>query len=181
MIISKEAGRLTKMVEDLLEFTRIQDGRFTLNVEDIELGPELEEVIFTYSELMKREGMILEYSPPDEELPPISGDSQRLRQVFLNILDNAAKYGKSGGRILVTAETLGRFACVRVRDFGPGIPPAELPYVKQKFYKGSSRERGSGIGLAVCDEIVLRHGGRLMITNAPDGGAEVTVMLPAKK
>ena len=180
MIISKEAGRLTKMVEDLLEFTRIQDGRFNLNVEDIELGPELEEVIFTYSELMKREGMILEYSPPDEDLPTVSGDSQRLRQVFLNILDNAAKYGKSGGRILVTAETKGRFACIRVRDFGPGIPPAELPYVKQKFYKGSSRERGSGIGLAVCDEIVLRHGGRLRIANAADGGAEVTVMLPAK-
>lgn len=181
MIISKEAGRLTKMVEDLLEFTRIQDGRFTLNVEDIELAPELEDVIFTYTELMKREGMLLEYCPPDEDLPMISGDSQRLRQVFLNILDNAAKYGKSGGRILVTAEAREGFAAIRVRDFGPGIPPAELPYVKQKFYKGSSRERGSGIGLAVCDEIVMRHGGRLTIENAPEGGAVVTVLLPVKK
>ena len=70
---------------------------------------------------------------------------------------------------------------ITIRDFGPGIPEAELPYVKQKFYKGSSKARGSGIGLAVCDEIVQRHGGRLEIANAEGGGTVVTVYLPLKK
>ena len=70
---------------------------------------------------------------------------------------------------------------IRVRDFGPGIPEAELPYVKQKFYKGTSKARGSGIGLAVCDEIVNLHGGTLGIGNAEGGGAEVTIRLPVKE
>ena len=70
---------------------------------------------------------------------------------------------------------------ITIRDFGPGIPEAELPYVKQKFYKGSSKARGSGIGLAGCDEIVQRHGGRLDSANAEGGGTVVTVYLPLKK
>ena len=64
---------------------------------------------------------------------------------------------------------MGEWYVVRVRDYGPGIPEAELPYVKQKFYKGSSKERGSGIGLAVCDEIIRRHEGTFDIGNAPAG------------
>ena len=108
----------------------------------------------------------------------IMGDPERLRQVFLNILDNAAKYGRSGKRIDVTTALEGESVAIRIRDYGPGIPPEELPHVKKKFYKGSSKERGSGIGLAVCDEIVLRHNGTLDIQNAPGGGVLVTVRLP---
>ena len=70
---------------------------------------------------------------------------------------------------------------VRIRDYGPGIPPAEVPFVKQKFYKGSSKARGSGIGLAVCDEIVRLHGGTFDIANAEGGGAVVTVCIPEKE
>ena len=70
---------------------------------------------------------------------------------------------------------------VRVRDFGPGIPEAELPFIKQKFYKGTSKARGSGIGLAVCDEIINLHGGTFTIGNAIGGGAEVVVSLPEKQ
>ena len=68
-----------------------------------------------------------------------------------------------------------------MRDYGPGIPEAELPYVKQKFYKGTSKARGSGIGLAVCDEIVNLHGGVFTIGNADGGGAEVMIRLPMKE
>jgi len=71
----------------------------------------------------------------------------------------------------------GKFV-IRVRDYGPGIPEEELPFVKQKFYKGSSKARGSGIGLAVCDEIVRLHGGTFDIANAEGGGAVVTISLP---
>ncbi len=179
-IISKESGRLTKMVEELLEFTRIQDGRFNLNVETLDVAGELEEAIYTYGNLMKQEGMNVEYTPPVQEIPFILGDSERLKQVFLNIMDNAAKYGRAAGRILVTIGTGGGWVIIRFRDFGPGIPPEELPFVKKKFYKGSGKERGSGIGLSVCDEIVTRHKGKLELENAADGlsGLIVTVMLP---
>ena len=178
-IISKEAARLTKMVEDLLEFTRIEDGRFNLTLEKIDVAAELEEAIFTYGELLRQEGMELHYYPDYTELPQITADPERLRQVFLNILDNAAKYGREGRRIDVRIWRSGEYVKISVRDYGPGIPEQELPYVKRKFYKGSSKERGSGIGLAVCDEIVTRHKGALDIENAPDGGVIVTVSLPA--
>ena len=180
-IISKEAARLTKMVEELLEFTRIQDGRFNLNVEKIDIAAELEDSIFTYRELLRQDNMELEYAPPEQELPMILGDPERLKQVFLNILDNASKYGHDGGRIQVSIGLDGGDILIKTRDFGPGIPENELPYVKQKFYKGSSKERGSGIGLAVCEEIVTRHNGRLDIENAPGGGTLVTVRLPGIK
>ena len=97
------------------------------------------------------------------------------------MLDNAAKHGGAGGRIQVSIFQEGGCQVVRVRDYGPGIPEAELPYVKQKFYKGTSKARGSGIGLAVCDEIVKLHGGDFIIGNAEGGGAEVMIRLPIKE
>ncbi len=182
-IISKESGRLTKMVESLLEFTRIQDGRFNLNVETLDVAGELEDAIFTYGKLLEQDGITMEYSPPDQDIPYILGDGERLKQVFLNIIDNAAKYGRAAGRIQVTIGATSSWVIIRFRDFGPGIPAEELPFVKKKFYKGSGKERGSGIGLSVCDEIVTRHKGKLELENAADGrtGLIVTVMLPVKK
>jgi signal transduction histidine kinase len=178
-IILKEARRLTKMVEDLLEFTRMEDGRFTLNIEPLDLSAELEDAIFTYRELFHQDALELFYRPCPEELPMIPGDPNRLKQVFLNIFDNAAKYGREGKRIDISVETRGDFIAVIIRDFGPGVPEDELENVKMKFYKGSnSKERGSGIGLAVCDEILKYHGGRLELENASGGGLRVTVWLP---
>ena len=179
-IIAKESARLTKMVEELLEFTRIQDGRFNLNLEELDVAGELEDAIFTYGKLLAQEGITVDYTPPAEDMPLILGDPERLKQVFLNIMDNAAKYGRSAGRIVVTVGATDSWVVIRFRDFGPGIPEKELPFVKKKFYKGSGKERGSGIGLSVCDEIVGRHKGRLELQNAADGrtGLIVTVMLP---
>ena len=179
-IISKEAERLTNMVKELLEFTRIQDGRFNLQIELIDIAAELEDALFTYGELMKQGGMKVNYRGPKNEIPLIPGDSERLKQVFLNLLDNAMKHGGDGGRIDVDLKQEEGSVRIRVRDYGHGIPEAELPHVKEKFYKGSSKNRGTGIGLAVCDEIVTRHGGTLEIGNAPgkEGGCQVTVKLP---
>ncbi len=182
-IISKESARLTKMVEELLEFTRIQDGRFNLNMESLDVTGELEDSIFTYGKLLAQEGVTVDYTPPAEDIPLVLGDPERLKQVFLNIMDNAAKYGRSAGRIVVTVGATDNWVVIRFRDFGPGIPADELPFVKKKFYKGSSKERGSGIGLSVCEEIVTRHKGRLELQNAADdkSGLIVTVMLPVMK
>ncbi len=177
-IILNESRRLSTMVEELLEFSKMEDGRFTLRVEEVDLQAEFEDAIFTYRELFRQEGIELEYEAGDEDLPPIPGDPERLKQVFCNVLDNAAKHGGTGKRITASVFQEGAYQVVRVRDYGPGIPEAELPFVKQKFYKGTSKARGSGIGLAVCDEIVNLHGGTFTIGNADGGGTVVTIRLP---
>ena len=177
-IILSEAKRLTNMVEELLEFTRIQDGRFTLNVRKVDVVAEVEDAVITYRELLKRENIELEYIPYDGELPIINGDPERLKQVFLNVLDNAAKYGHEGGKITVSLGMKDGYVEIKIRDYGPGVPEDELEYVKMKFYKGSSKQRGSGIGLAVCDEIISYHNGKLELKNAKEGGLIVTIKLP---
>ena len=177
-IIVSEAKRLSNMVEELLEFSRIEDGRFTLSVEPLDLKAELEDAVYTYTEFFRKEGITLEYTDGPEEELPISGDPERLRQVFCNLLDNAAKHGGAGKCIHVTLFKEGAKAVIRIRDYGPGAPEEELPFLKNKFYKGSSKARGSGIGLAVCEEIVTRHEGRLSVGNAEGGGFLVTIWLP---
>ena len=177
-IIVSEARRLTNMVEELLEFSRISDGRFTLTVEPLDLKAELEDAVYTYREFFRRDGIVLNYSDCPEEEIDIIGDPERLRQVFCNLLDNAAKHGGAGKRIDVAIRVDGPNAVVTIRDYGAGIPEEELPYVKNKFYKGSSKARGSGIGLAVCQEIIDRHEGELELSNAEGGGCEVTIRIP---
>ena len=179
-IIVSEARRLTNMEEELLEFSRIQDGRFTLSVEPMDIKAELEDAVYTYREFFRREGIELNHFDCDEEFPPIAGDPERLRQVFCNLLDNAAKHGGSGKRIDTAIARDEDQVVITIRDYGPGIPAEELPHVKYKFYKGSSKARGSGIGLAVCDEIITRHEGTLDIDNAEGGGCIVTIHLPIR-
>ncbi len=179
-IISKEAERLTGMVTELLEFTRIQDGRFNLRIETVDIAEELEDAIFTYGKLMKQAGMDVHYDPPAKELPLIPGDPERLKQVFLNLLDNAMIHGGEGKMIDVSLGRDGNYVKIVFRDYGSGIPDAELPHVKEKFYKGSSKNRGTGIGLAVCDEIITRHKGRMEIRNADGGGCMVQLYLPIR-
>jgi len=179
-IISKEAERLTGMVSEMLEFARIQDGRFNLRIEMIDIAAELEDAIFTYGELLRQAGIEVKYDQPLSPIPMIPGDPERLKQVFLNLLDNAAKHGGDGRKVEVAIAAEGGLVIITIRDHGHGIPENELPHVKEKFYKGSSKGRGTGIGLAVCDEIVARHGGRLLIENAQGGGCLVTVTLPLR-
>ena len=177
-IIVSEAQRLTRMVEELLEFSRMETGRFNLSVEPIDIIAELEDAVYTYREFFRRKGLTLNYMPFEEELPLINGDSERLRQVFCNLLDNADKHGGSGGKIDVSAAHEGDSVVICIRDYGPGVPEDELPFIKYKFYKGSSKARGSGIGLAVCEEIVTSHNGTLDIGNAPGGGCQAILCLP---
>ncbi len=178
-IISSEAKRLTEMVMDLLDFTRMQDGRMTLTVEPTDIRGEYEDTVYMYGSRLSQDGIQLIYNDSDEDIPEIPCDPQRLRQVFLNILDNAAKHGGTGKRIETEMHYESDHVVVTIRDHGPGIPEDELPLVKKKFYKGSTSARGTGIGLAVCDEIVEMHGGSLTLENAEGGGTLVTVRLPA--
>ena len=173
-IILREARRLTEMVVDLLDFTRMQDGRMTLNVEPADIRSEFEDTVYMYSSRLVQEGIALELEENDQDIPEIPCDAKRLRQVFLNVLDNAAKHGGEGKRILASMHYDGSTVLFRIRDFGPGIPEDELSLVKKKFYRGSSKTRGTGIGLAVCEEIVT-----LTLENAEGGGTLVTIALPA--
>lgn len=178
-IIHREADRLTGMVVDLLDFTRIQDDRMTLNMETVDIRAEFEDTVFMYGSRLAEEGISLKYVDNDQEIPEISCDPQRLRQVFLNILNNAVKHGGEGKQIDASIVYKDDYVIVRIRDYGPGIPEDELSLVKKKFYKGSSKARGTGIGLAVSDEIVHMHGGELTLENALAGGTIVTIRLPA--
>ena len=150
----------------------------TLNMERTDIRAEFEDVVYMYGSRSGQDGILLDYQDNDDDIPEISCDPKRLRQVFLNILDNAAKHGSEGQRIEAAIGYENETVVVRIRDYGPGIPEDELPLVKKKFYKGSSKARGSGIGLAVCDEIVQLHNGTLTLNNAPGGGTEVVVSFP---
>jgi len=177
-IMLSEARRLTGMVEELLEFTRIQDGRMTLNVSLCDLRSELEDTIFMYASKLKEEGIVLDYLDNDDDIPEITCDIARLKQVFFNLLDNAVKHGGDGKRITAAICRIGMEVSIQIRDFGAGIPEDELPLVKSRFYKGSSKARGNGIGLAVCDEILKLHNGTLTLSNAEGGGTLVDARLP---
>lgn len=178
-IILKEARRLTKMVEELLEFTRMEDRRFILNIEMIEIAAELEDAIFTFRELLHQDELEFSYSSYMDDAPLVPGDSNRLKQVFLNLFDNAAKYGREGKKIDVSIRMKGDYVRIDIRDYGPGVPENELENIKKKFYKGSnSIDRGSGIGLAICEEIIKYHNGTMEFANAENGGLRVTIHLP---
>lgn len=177
-IIQKESRRLTQMVEELLDFARMESGKITLNMEIFDISTELYEAIYMYENLLQSSGMTLHYKKePNKYL--ISGDKHRMKQVFLNVIDNAAKYGLTGGKIEITLSRDENMIVICVRDWGNGIPEAELPFVKEKFYKGSSKQRGSGIGLAVTDEIIAMHNGTLDITSKVKAGTAVYIKVPA--
>ena len=173
-----EAHRLTNMVEELLEFSRIEDGRFTLSVEPLDLKAELEDAVYTYREFFRKEGIALEYTECPEEIDP---HLRRPRAAASGVLQSAGQCGQARRQRKAYRRVHrpgGGEGVIRIRDYGPGIPPEELPHVKYKFYKGSSKARGSGIGLAVCEEIITRHEGTLDIGNAEGGGCLVTIRLP---
>lgn len=177
-IISSEAKRLTEMVMELLDFTRMQDGRMTLTVEPTDIRGVFEDTVYMYSSRLAQDGITLQYNESDCDIPEIPCDGKRLRQVFLNVLDNAAKHGRDGKLVEASIACEEDQVIIRIRDHGPGIPEDELGLVKKKFYKGSSKARGTGIGLAVCEEIMELHNGKLTLENAPGGGTLVTIALP---
>ena len=179
--IHSESTRMIEMVTELLDFTRMQGENVTLSMEMQDIRASFEEAVFMYAGRLSTEGTELNYIENDDEIPEIRCDTDKLRQVFLNILDNAAKHGGEGKRIDASIHAGDSTVIVRIRDYGPGIPEDEIPLVKKKFFKGSSKARGTGIGLAVCDEIVELHDGSLTLENAEGGGTLVTVTLPVSE
>ncbi len=182
-VIVNESARLEGFVEELLDFSRLQSGRMTLRLVKTDIFAELLETLFTFTERAMREGYSVKYNIP-ENTSVANADPNRLKQVFMNILDNALKYSPTGSTIFVRAEYVYQgeriFAKTEIIDQGCGISAEDLPHVKEKFYKANMSVRGSGIGLAVTNEIVSMHGGSLDINSKEGMGTMVTILLPVE-
>ena len=177
-VIVGETDRLSVMVEELLDFSRLQSGRMILQPMKLDIIAEVSEAVLTFEQRAIREKKDLIYEESDDIIP-VTGDKNRLRQVFVNIIDNAIKYSDAGGSVTVWVERrLDDFVDISVSDTGIGIPADQLDKVKTKFFKGNATRRGSGIGLAVADEIVRMHGGELLLDSTEGVGTTVTIRLP---
>lgn len=177
-VIIRESERLSGLVEELLDFSRIQSGRMRLVASRIELLSELDEMVYMFTDRARTENKKLHY----EETPTLSqvyGDGNRLRQVFVNVLDNALKYTDPGGSVTVRAREAEGWVRIAIEDTGCGIPAEHLPNIKKKFYKANQLVRGSGIGLAVADDIIRAHGGQLQIESQEGAGTTVVIALPS--
>ena len=176
-VISAETERLSGMVEELLDFSRIQNGRFSLVFQKMDLLAELGEAVLMYAEKAKRDSIEIIYEEP-EMLPVIYGDKNRLRQVFINVIDNAIKYSDPGGRVKIDAFARDENIMITVADSGCGISPEDLPMIKTKFFKANHTRRGSGIGLAVANEIISMHHGSIDIESTLNVGTTVIITIP---
>lgn len=176
-IIVKEAERLNGIVEEVLDFSRIQDDRMVLMMDKLDILAELDESIYMQRERATTENKHIVYEEP-EILPPVLGDKNRLRQVFINIIDNALKYSDKDGVVTINVQQIDKKIVITIADNGCGIPAEHLPKVKQKFYKANQTVRGSGIGLAVADEIMKLHNGSLEIDSTENVGTTVTITIP---
>ncbi len=179
-VIMSETERLSSMVEELLDFSRMQSGKLKLIMGKFDLIAELSDAVLMYTQKAKREEKSLIYNEP-EIFESYYGDKNRLRQVFINVIDNALKYSDGGDSITVSAALKSNVYIIAVEDTGCGISSNDLPKIKNKFYKANLTRRGSGIGLAVADEIVCRHGGSLSVDSIEGSGTTVTIHLPLKR
>lgn len=183
-VIIKESSRLTSIVEELLDFSRIQSGRMVLMNEKLDILAEFDETVYMLKERAVKEGKHLLYDEPEVVYPAVYGDRNRLKQVFINILDNALKYTPKSGVVaaqVIYSKDEPDIIKIVVTDTGCGISADDLPKVKEKFFKANQTVRGSGIGLAVADEIMNLHNGSLEIESGEGVGTTVTLTFPVYK
>jgi len=178
-IIKRESGKLESLVNDFLEFSRLQAGRLKLNLSATSLDKELMELSDTYQLKASQSGLRLELKN-EEELPVIICDSNKLRRVFSNLLDNAIKFSKDKGIITVSTHATPDEVIVEVKDEGIGIDQNELPYVFDSFHRGRGAEQkeGFGLGLASVKAIVEGHGGRITVESELGRGSMFSIFLP---
>jgi signal transduction histidine kinase len=182
-IIHDEAGRMRRMADDLLLLARMDAGELQLDRQAVDLVPLLASCVTRLEPRAQDGGIALNLDTPPSGLPPITGDGDRLVQLFTNLLDNALKHTPAGGRVTVTASASGDQVVVAVADTGPGIPADELARVFERFYQvDKSRARtqapGVGLGLAICKELAEAHGGRIAAESVVGVGTKFSVTLP---
>ncbi len=176
-VIIDEAQRLAEMVEELLDFSRMQSGKMKLLNGHFDILAELDDVVFAMKNRATREGLEFSYDVPDIPLL-MYGDSAKIKQVFVNLLDNAIKYNKPGGKIFVSALVVSDNLKICFTDTGCGIAPEDIAHVKERFFRANLSVHGTGIGLALADEIIKLHNGTVEIDSVLNEGTTITVTLP---
>ncbi len=177
-IIEKECDRLTSMVAELLDFSRLVSGKLTIRKESVQLEEFVSTVGRQLAPRAARDGLHFDVEI-EGELPEIQTDGNRLKQVIINILDNAFRFTPAGGSVLFKSVASGGEVVFTITDTGCGIPEDELPHIKEKFFKGRNSKLGSGIGLSICDEIIKLMGGSLAIYSTVNKGTKVVIRIPA--
>ena len=185
MIMLDQAQRMRRLIDDLLSLSRVEMRVHQRPTERVDLVPVLRGVLDALAPLARGQSVTLTLEEPPQPLEVI-GERDELVQVFQNLVENAIRYGASGGRVDVTVETRPAArpsVVVHVQDYGPGIAAEHLPRLTERFYRvdvGASREmKGTGLGLAIVKHILMRHQGQLGVNSAPGRGARFTVELPA--
>lgn len=176
-IIEKEADRLSHMVEELLDFSKFVSGRIKLKEEFIELNDFIQYIKMYMEPRAIREDKKLLISKLPKEIF-INGDRDRLKQVFINLIDNAFKFTDEGGIITISLIETAALATIIVEDTGCGISEEELPKVKEKFFKGKNSKSQNGIGLSICDEIIKLHKGTFVIESELGVGTKISISIP---
>jgi two-component system, OmpR family, phosphate regulon sensor histidine kinase PhoR len=188
-IMHIQATRMARLIDDLLSLSRVELSAHVRPDTLVDLVPIIRQVVDGLEPLARERQVEIEVDLPE---PPvtIAGDREELLRLFENLIENALKYGASGGRIIVTLTTASSGDGtpeyrIMVRDFGPGIAPEHLPRLTERFYRvdvGDSRAQGgTGLGLSLVKHIVARHRGRLLIESVPRNGATFTACFPQVK
>lgn len=182
-IMQEQTARMARLIDDLLSLSRLEAKPYVRPTERVDLGRLLREVSDSLSHLATETGVAIKLDLPEAPLE-VTGNRDELVQVFANLLENACKYGSSGGRVTVQArrEKPGAETAVTVTDFGPGIPQEHIPRITERFYRvdveTSRAQKGTGLGLAIVKHILTRHGARLSIRSKVGEGSSFTVHFP---
>ncbi|EWM54774.1 sensor histidine kinase [Ruminococcus flavefaciens] len=174
--ITSEANRMALMVTQILDVTRIEEGRMLLDLAPCDLDKLVRETIETYFAVLNKNNNKLALRIP-LELPEVKADSSRLQRVFVNLISNALKHTKNG-TILVKAEAEGSFIKATVKDTGSGISEEDMPHIWERYYKGKHSETGTGLGLFICKFIIESHGGRIWAESQAGKGTAFMFTLP---
>ena len=178
-IVSKETDRLIILVNDLLDFSRLQAHRIELKKEEFSISDLLENIIGQFTVRCQQERIKMMLLTDNQE-SWVFADYNRLKQVLINVVDNAMKFtvGRPNAEIRISSQVLDDQIIVIVEDNGSGISPEDLQRVKEKFYKGSSNKSGTGLGLSIASEIMELHGGKMLIDSTLNVGTKVVLVMP---
>lgn len=175
-IISTESDRLNGLLNELLDFSSLSSGRMPLVFNKVSLPTLIQQVVQQLEPRGARQGLKI-ITQIDHSIEDISADYNRLKQVLINLLDNALKFTPSRGLITVHLLKDLNEAVITIKDTGVGISESDLKHVRDKFYKGKSQASGSGLGLAIVDEIIQAHHGRFSLTSKENSGTTAEIRL----
>ncbi len=181
--IHREAARLGRIVNEFLDLNRLESGRVHLNREPVNIEQLAREAVMQMLPEAGASGVEI-HLHADDYLPPVGCDREGVKQVLVNLLRNAIKYNRQGGRVDLSLGLYGGRFCISVSDTGLGIAAEDLPHVFDKFYRverDQSVAKGAGLGLSIVRQIVEAHGGKIWVESKPDAGSTFTFTLPVER